>query len=81
MTKCKDGRKHVIASSYQKKDGTEISRYERSCPTDKSHPGNDQDICCICGEECNIVDLHVIEIKNETKKICDECADTIHGLI
>jgi hypothetical protein len=79
MTKCKDGRKHVIVSKYQKKDGAEISRYERSCPAGKSNPSNDQGICCVCGEECNIDDLHEVDIRSETKKICNECVDTIHG--
>jgi hypothetical protein len=81
MTKCKDGRKHVIVSKYQKKDGTEISRYERSCPAGKSNPSNDQDICCVCGEECNIDDPHEVDILSETKKISNECVDTIHDLL
>lgn len=81
MTKCKDGRKHVMVSRYQKKDGTEISRFERSCPSGKSKPSNSQDLCCVCGEECNIEDLHEVAIRSETKKICYECVDTIHGLM
>ena len=81
MTKCKDGRKHMIVNRYQKKDGTEISRYERSCPAGRFNPSNDQDICCVCGEECNIEYLHEVDIRNETKKICNECIDTIHGLM
>jgi hypothetical protein len=81
MTKCKDGRKHVIVSKYKKKDGAEISRYERSCPSGKSNPSNEKDICCVCGEECDIEDLHEVDIRSEIKKICDECVDTIHGLM
>jgi len=81
MEKCKDGRKHVIVSKYQKKDETEISRYEQSCPTGRSNPSNDQDICCVCGEECNIEDLREVDIRSETKKICNECVDIIHGLL
>jgi len=81
MTKCKDGRKHVMVSRYQKKDGTEISRYERSCPAGKSNLSNSQYLCCVCGEECNIEHLQEVDIRSETKKICNECVDTIHGLI
>jgi len=81
MAKCKDGRKHVMVSRYQKKDGTEISRYERSCPAGESNQSNSQDLCCVCGEECNIEDLREVDIRSETKKICNECIDTIHGLV
>ncbi len=35
----------------------------------------------VCGEECGDDTLHEIDIKGETKKICDECVDTIHGLM
>jgi hypothetical protein len=81
MTKCKDGKKHVIVSSYKKKDGTEISRYEQSCPDDKVNLSNDQDFCCLCGQVYDIENLRKLDIKSETKKICNECVDTIHGLL
>lgn len=81
MTKCKDGRKHVIVGRYQKKDGTEISRYERSCPDNRANLSNDQDFCCVCGEVSDIEDLYEVDIRNERKKICNECVDTIHGLM
>jgi hypothetical protein len=38
--------------------------------------------CCICGEEDISEDhLHDVEIKGQYKRICDECLDTIHGLV
>ncbi len=80
MVKCKDGRKHVIVGRYEKKDGKQISRYERSCPTSKS----DKDLyyCCICGNDFDDEDtLREVNIKGETKTICNECVDTIHGLM
>ena len=40
MVKCKDRRKHVIASEYKKKTGTKISRYERSYPSSRSKPND-----------------------------------------
>ena len=38
-------------------------------------------ICCVCGEEHEEEKIHHIEIKDETKKICKECATAIKGLI
>jgi hypothetical protein len=81
MTRCKDGRKHVIVSGYQKKTGMKMSSYERSCPTSTSKPHDDQYICCVCGEECSNTDTRNIEVKGETKTICNECVDTVHGLM
>jgi hypothetical protein len=37
-------------------------------------------ICCVCGEEHDVDDVRHIEAKGQTKKICKECLDTIHGL-
>lgn len=79
MVKCKDGRKHVVVREYQRKDEEKVSRYERSCPSSK--PSDDWYYCCVCGEECGGDTLHEIDIKGDTKKICDECVDTIHGLM
>jgi hypothetical protein len=81
MTKCIDGRKHVIVSAYKKKTGTNVSRYERSCPSKSSNASEDRFICCLCGEEHGLGDLHDVQIKNETKTICNECVDIIHGLM
>jgi len=81
MVKCRDGRKHVIVSGYQKKAGMTVSRYERSCPRKKSKPSDDGYICCVCGEECSSNDIHTINIKGETKTICNECVDNVHGLM
>ena len=36
MTKCKDGRKHIIVKEYKKKDGTDVHTHERGCPTKDS---------------------------------------------
>jgi hypothetical protein len=37
-------------------------------------------ICLICGEEHEEEDIHHIEIKGNTKKICEECVTAIKGL-
>ena len=79
MTKCKDGRKHVIVKEYHRKDGERIERYERSCPSNKS--GENMSYCCVCGDECDDNSFHELDIKGETKKICNECIDTIYGLM
>ncbi len=42
---------------------------------------NGKEYCCVCGEKHDSTKLKEIEIKEEKKKICDECAGTIHGLI
>ena len=81
MTKCKDGRKHVIVKEYEKEDGTKISRHERSCPTPKSDVDVEFFICCVCGEEYGLDDTHEFEVKGHPKQICKECADTVHGLL
>ena len=81
MTKCKDGRKHIIVKEYKKKDGTEVSSHERSCPTRESNTTDNLYICCVCGEEHGFDDIHEIEIKGEIKNICRGCADTVHGLV
>ena len=79
MTKCKDGKKHVIVKEYEKEDGTKVSRHERSCPT----PTSDAEffVCCVCGEEYGLDDTHEFEVKGQTKQICKECATTVHGLV
>ena len=81
MTKCKDGRKHIIVKDYKRKNGTEISSHERACPTRESNKKAGLYHCCVCGEEHSFDDIHEIEIKGETKNICKECADTVHGLV
>jgi hypothetical protein len=35
--------------------------------------------CCVCGEEHGLDDIHHIEIKGETKKVCKGCAAEIKG--
>lgn len=40
-----------------------------------------KEYCCVCGEKHDSNKIHEIEVKGKTKKICDECAETIHGLI
>ncbi|MBE3136918.1 MAG: hypothetical protein IMZ43_05955 [Thermoplasmata archaeon] len=79
MVKCKDGRKHVIVKEYHRKDGGRVARYERSCPSAKS--SDNLYYCCVCGDECDDDSLHEIDIRGEAKKICNECVDTIHGLM
>ena len=37
-------------------------------------------VCCVCGEEHSVDDMRHIETKGQTKKICKECLDSIHGL-
>ena len=37
--------------------------------------------CCVCGEEHGIEDIYEFKVKEKTKQICKECADTVHGLI
>jgi hypothetical protein len=81
MAKCKDGRKHVIVKEYEKKDGAKVSSHERGCPTRESNSTEDLYLCCMCGEEYSVDDIHEIEIKGETKNICKECADVVHGLV
>ena len=80
MTKCKDGRKHIIVKEYERKEGTKVKSHERSCPNIESSK-EDNFICCICGEEFGLDDLHDVEVKGKTKQICDECVDTVHGLV
>lgn len=81
MTKCKDGKKHIIVKEYKRKDGTEVANHERSCPTHESNTTEELYLCCVCGEEHSFDDIHHIEIKGETKNICRGCADTVHGLV
>ena len=38
-------------------------------------------ICCCCGEEHGLDDMHDIKIKGKNKKICKECATSVKGLI
>jgi hypothetical protein len=81
MVKCKDGRKHIIVKKYEKKDGTDVASHERGCPTQQSDNLEDMYVCCVCGEEHGLDDIHKVEIKGEVKNICKECADTVHGLV
>jgi len=80
LTKCKDGRKHIIVEKYDRKNGTEVRSHERSCPNIESSKAGSF-LCCLCDEEFGIDDLHDVEVKGKTKQICDECVDIIHGLI
>jgi hypothetical protein len=80
MKKCKDGRKHIIVKDYRKKDGTKVRSHERSCPI-RDSSNESLNLCCLCGEEFGLDDLHDVEVKSDTKKICDECLDTVHGLV
>jgi hypothetical protein len=80
MKKCKDGRKHIIVTKYKRKDGTKIKAHERSCPN-RGSPDEDWHLCCVCGEEFGLDDLHDVNVKGQTKQICKECADTVHGLV
>jgi hypothetical protein len=36
--------------------------------------------CCCCDEEHDLNNIHKIEIKGKSKKICKECATAIKGL-
>jgi len=38
-------------------------------------------LCCVCGEEHGLDDIHSVEVKGKPKNICKECVDTVHGLI
>ena len=38
-------------------------------------------ICCVCGEEHKDENIHHIKVKGEPKKICEECATSIKGLV
>ena len=38
-------------------------------------------ICCCCGEEHDLDEVHDVEIKGENKKICQECVTAVKGLI
>jgi hypothetical protein len=38
-------------------------------------------ICCICGEEHEDENIHHIEVKGKPKKICEECATAVKGLV
>ncbi len=80
MKKCKDGRKHIIVEEYTRKDGAKVRSHERSCPI-RGSPNETWNLCCVCGEEFGLGDLHDVEVKGETKQICDECVDTVHGLV
>jgi len=41
---------------------------------DKKH------ICIVCGEEHGLDNIHTIDIKGKTQKICKGCATAIKGL-
>jgi hypothetical protein len=81
MVKCVDGRKHVIVHGYEKKAGKKVSRYERGCPSSRFKSSDDRYFCCVCGEKSSSDDFHSVHIKGEIKSICNECIDTIHGLV
>ena len=81
MGKCDDGRKHVMVRGYRNKAGKTISRYERSCPAQKTNTNDVSYTCCVCGEEHKKDEIRTFTINEETKTICTGCADTIHGLL
>jgi hypothetical protein len=80
ISKCKDGRKHIIVNKYKKKDGTTVKSHERSCPSTTSLK-EEYFLCCLCGEEIQLDDRQDVQVKGETRQICNECVDTIHGLV
>jgi hypothetical protein len=48
----------------------------------KKETEEEYDICCVCGEEHGLDNLHRIQVKKGERKICKECAsDIIHGLV
>jgi len=38
-------------------------------------------VCLVCGEEHGFDDIHELEIKGKTRKICKGCAAAIKGII
>jgi hypothetical protein len=76
MARWKDGRKYIHVKGYERQDEVKVKGYERSCPTTNVQSSDDVYICCLCGEEHGLGDLHDVI----RKKVCDGCADTIHGL-
>ncbi len=38
-----------------------------------------EDVCCVCGEKHGLNDLADVEINGKMKKICNGCADAVHG--
>jgi hypothetical protein len=79
MAGCKDKRKYIHVKGYKRGDGIKVKGHERSCPTTNHQSSDNVYLCCVCGEEHGLGDLHDVEIKGEIKKVCDGCADTIHG--
>jgi hypothetical protein len=81
MVECKDGRQRVVVQEHTKKSGTEVKSYIRSCPDIKDTAHEKGFICCVCGEEFGLDDIHQFEIKGQAKNICQGCADIVHGLM
>ncbi len=81
IAKCKDGKKYISVRSYERGDEVKVKRHKRSCSYQKSHTSKDISICCLCEEKHSLGNLHDVEINGEIKKVCEGCADTIHGLI
>ena len=48
---------------------------------EKLNMEDDSHVCLVCGEEHGLDDIHHIEIKGETKKICKGCAAAIKGFV
>lgn len=38
-------------------------------------------VCACCGEKHSIEHMKAVKIKDSYKEICDECVETIHGLV
>jgi len=79
MVRCKDGRKQVLVKGYTRKDKKRVATHERNCPRPKSP--EEPVYCCVCGDLCDEDCFQEFQINQETKTICDECVDTIHGLL
>jgi hypothetical protein len=81
MKKCTDGHAYIRVEGYQRKDGVRVKGYKRRCPYRESQSFPSVYLCCVCGEEHELSELNDVEIKGQIKKVCEECVDTVHGLI
>jgi hypothetical protein len=81
MTKCIERRKDVVVKEYENDDETKVSLHERNCLTSKADVDKEFFACCVCGEDFGLDDTHEFQVKGQTKQICKECVDTVHGLV